>query len=701
MSSDRLLSALLRALQIYSDQQDIPRLLGTAVSLLTSLNNPRNVTLLTSQLLVAPALWSNPDGLRTSLSFMGVFHSSALRFLERERALNERGRNVPVVPNIESHLSLTEWTHAVIKGADEQSSASRHLLVLGGMLVGFGNQDDEILSRHFGETLRSALVKAANLALQESQHADDLSHCEIALVLNHSFTYLSDIERSKIEYDRLMPILMTSMLHSVNGLRSGYFIGAADPDVRQVSSQQFNWSKTSGSYQQVNTILTSPLISNLGPLSRLISHTLEHVQDSWLVLSAVEDLADFSRRLLMQWRQNKLSEIDASEEVEYLLDEARQITVPTLWKLLRSTLFAVVIVFRSAVGRLMGDGVLATNDNAPHMAQETLHAFRSLSFIHSRLGSTAFSQYTFTYLAALDVLASYPLDAEDFLKSTAPSELGSIPDHPLERCLDLFFLNTAEQLSFGLTPSISEQLVIAAAMPYLTSGGNPKLLPIFEAAHSNMLAVFSTPQNVDITTKHLPFYVDALFQVFPHNLSPRQFRFAFKNLIRLTSPPSRIAASQPMLAATLLEIVHDRVRSAPTSALPLPTTQGSIASPLAEAEEPIMPKFSEQAVLISTIVDSLPSLSHSLLEEWLPLTAALINCIPDLSMRDHCKRHFWDTLVGGEMDPERSQICVDWWTSRGGRETLLYGDEILGENEEDKYKMSGALEVEKPVLAKL
>lgn len=154
-----------------------------------------------------------------------------------------------------------------------------------------------------------------------------------------------------------------------------------------------------------------------------------------------------------------------------------------------------------------------TRIDASHIAQETLQALCSLSFIHSRLGSAAFSQYTFTYLAAIDILATYPSEVEAFLQSIAPSDLGRIPGHPLERCLDLFFLNTAEQFTLGLSPHLSEELVIAAATPYLITDGNKNLLPMFEAAHSIVLAVFSAPQNVEITAKHLPFYVDSLFRV--------------------------------------------------------------------------------------------------------------------------------------------------------------------------------------------
>lgn len=332
------------------------------------------------------------------------------------------------------------------------------------------------------------------------------------------------------------------------------------------------------------------------------------------------------------------------------------------------------------------------------MAQAILHSLRSLSFVFSRMGNVSFSQYTFTYLTSIDILANYPNHSAAFLDSIAPSELGNIPPHPFERNLDLFFLNTAEHFALVLSSRQNEDLLLAAASPYLITAGNSNLLPIFEAAHSVTLSVFSAPQNVDLTAKHLPFYVDALFRVFPHNLSARQFRLAFKNLIRVVSSPSRIAITQPMLAATLLDLVHERAIHAPNTPLPpnyVPTPINS--SELGSAPQSSVPDLSEQAVLILTLVDAFPCLSLALLEEWLPLTAEATQMIADPAMREYCKKHFWEVLVGGEMDPERSQICVRWWTSRGGRESLLYGDGVP----DDGYVMSGGLGEEEKAMAKL
>ncbi|THV99772.1 hypothetical protein D6D27_00741 [Aureobasidium pullulans] len=699
MSADRLLATLLRYLQSTSDQQDTPRLLGTALSLLTSLNNPLNITLLTSQLLSAPALWARPNALSSSLTFMSLFHSAAIKCHEREVA-DRHDYPLPLAarPHLESHLPLDQWITAVIKGADEHSSPANHALTIGGLMVGLASRHHDFMTTKLGLILRTAFVKAVNLALLETQPEDDLAHGSIVLPLNHAFTHLSDLDRAALDYDRLLPVLMSTTLHSSNGLRSAYFLGAADAELQQVSSQQFNWSSDSPSYQQVDSILKSPLISSLGPLSRLIAHTIDHVQDAWLVLSAVEDIADFSKRLGIQWRQNKLSEIDASEEAIFLHEEARTTTLPTLWRLLRSILFAIVIMLRSAVARAVGDVSLAAHKNAPHIAQATLHSLRNLSFIFTRLGNVSFSQYTFTYLTSIDILANYPTQSSTFLDSIAPSEPGQIPSHPLERNFDLFFLNTAEHFALILSPRQNEDLLLAASSPYLITAGNPNLLPIFEAAHSVTLSVFSAPQNVDLTAKHLPFYVDALFRVFPHNLSSRQFRLAFKNLIKVVSPPSRTAVAQPMLAATLLDLVHERAIQAPTAPLPPSYVPAQRTAPeLESAPKSSIPDLSEQAVLVLTLIDAFPCLSLALLEEWLPLTAAAAQMISDTDMREYCKKHFWEVLVGGEMDPERSQICVRWWTSRGGQEELLTADNPA----EDQFVMSGGLGEQDEIMAKL
>ncbi len=95
------------------------------------------------------------------------------------------------------------------------------------------------------------------------------------------------------------------------------------------------------------------------------------------------------------------------------------------------------------------------------------------------------------FLAAIDSLVQYPELAENFLRNIRPSDIGQIPVHPVERCLDLFFLNTAEHFPLVLSSEASEELLLTDAFPYLVTGTNCLLLEVFEAAHSLMLVVFA------------------------------------------------------------------------------------------------------------------------------------------------------------------------------------------------------------------
>lgn len=97
----------------------------------------------------------------------------------------------------------------------------------------------------------------------------------------------------------------------------------------------------------------------MGPLSRLTCNCLEVVQDPALVYFSVQKLAIFSRALATLWRQNKLSEIDVSEESNFLHTEALQTTIPVLWKILKTAMFACINILRMVMTRAIRDPSLA------------------------------------------------------------------------------------------------------------------------------------------------------------------------------------------------------------------------------------------------------------------------------------------------------------------------------------------------------
>lgn len=617
---------------------------------------------------------------------MSCFHTAATTLVREdhkyESEKSQPSTLYPDAPRIGGGMSREEWVRAVVKGADERSQRWRHIILLGGLLVGFEQQDQQGLPGSLRRTLEGALVQATNLALIEARHGDELAGQTICLVLNHSFPLLSDADRAKLDYDHLLPVLIGTSYFSSEGFQSAYFLGSIAVDTKEAAGGILSWSSSSQSARQVDRVLSRPLVSSMGPLSRLVAHTAENVKGSWLIQTMVDDLTGFTRALVNQWRQLKLSEIDVAEESTRLDDETRNKSLAALWKLLRSTLFATVIILRGVIGRLLNDSMLSSNAIAPVLATQTLQCLRNLYFISTRTGTDSFSQYTFIYLTSIDILSAYPSQSSEFLQSIAPVSLGQIPSHSLDRSLDLYFLNTAEHFALILSPQLNEDLLVTAATPYLAAGGNNHLLPIFEAAHSVMLSVLSAPQSADLAAKHLPFYIDALFRVFPNNLSPRQFRLAFKTLMRVSAPPSAISGSQPDLSGTLMELVHHRA----LTALDVPLKPAQVPSADAEADDAAL--LSEKAVLVITFLDALPYLPLDLLEDSLPMAAEMLHGIPDPGMRRQCQERFWDVLVNGEMDPERSQICVVWWGTQGGREMVV---RQAGVNQDGEPFMSGAL----------
>ncbi|KAF1809178.1 hypothetical protein P152DRAFT_484911 [Eremomyces bilateralis CBS 781.70] len=683
MAASGMLSTLLRSLQTYTEHQDTPRLLGSAVSLLTNLTNPRNLTLLTAQLLTAPAIWEQPEGVRTGLSVISVFHSAARALVHYDEQVEEG--NVPELLPGQVHpgggIRRDEWARAIVEGANEHSPKWRHLLVLSGLISGFHGNQPYGISSGLEKRLKSSFAPATNGALSELAAEPILASNTVAMVVNMTFEHLSDYDRTLFNYELLLPQLMGSAFFSNEGFQSAYVVGLIDPDLVEVPGGRLVWPKSSSSYQQLQRLLSRPLVSGMGPLSRLIAHSVEHSRDPVQVQGALDGLLDFSKSLLTQWRLNKLSSIDNAEQSRFVDQETISETLPAMWQVMKTALFAAIIILRGIMARVLADRALASDSTAPLLASHALHTLRNLYFVTTKLGTDSFTQYTFVYLTALDILSRYPGQSEVFLKEIAPLQLGAIPTHPLDRNLDLYFLNTSEHFTLVLSPAMLANLLIPASMPYLSKSSEQNLLPLFEAGHSVMLSVFCSPSSTELASKHIPFYIATLFSAFPSDLSARQFRLAFKTLMQVAAPPSILAARQPELPATLLELLHHLALNAPPDRMAVQHAPGSEGD-----SSPI----SEQAVYVLTMIDSLPYLSLDILEEWLDIAARLVNVLNADGMRVTCRERFWDVLMNGELDPDRSQISVVWWTTKGGADVLLHGAAAYGQEEEGVF-MSGAL----------
>lgn len=624
---------------------------------------------MTTQLLSNDILYPRPIEIARSRQIFSVFYTAVLRLIEDKQS--------PAHEQLRSALSVRDWVKAVVQGADEKSPRWRHTLLIGGLLLAFQSRKFEELPSDLRNKLEGALVTASNLALLQK---DPEPNCEmpVVFVLNHTFPLLSDTHRSEVKFDLLLPILVDATFFSREGLEQGYWLGAIDNDVRQLTGQKFNWPSRSRTFGKVNEIKSRSLVAGLGPLSRLMAHGIDNVQDRSLIVYSTNRIAEFSRTLATSWRQNKLSEVDPREEAQYLDQETINQTLPVLLQLLRDTIFAAVITLRAVVGRTLCDSALASDNTAPSLAMQTLHSLRDTYFIAHRFGLVSSSQYTFVNFTAIDILSRYQAQSEHFLEAIKPAELGRIPIHPLDRMYDLFFFNTAEHFTLTLSPRTNQELLFNSAAPYVDPRGDPRLGEIFEAAHSVMLAILAAPQNAVAATRNVPFYVETLLQSFPKPLTARQFRFAMKSVVQLAAPPSPIALSMPLMQAIVLDLLRERVEHASEDLLP---SNPDVPS---ESNQPL----SERAVLLLSIIDCLSSLPVPLLEDWLPLTADLLHKVTNPVQKQQCQQRLWNALSDGEMDVERAASCVAWWTSRGGREHVMLGEQP----EEQEYLMSGALQ---------
>ena len=625
------------------------------------------MTLLSAHILENEHLFPRPILLNQSRQIFSIFYTAALRFRE--------DKHDPAQELVRSNLTEGEWIKAVVQGATEKSPRWRHTLMIGGLLLAYAAREMEPLPLSLQQKLEGALVHSSNLALGSRDDPESLV-CVI-FVLNHTFNLLSDIHRLQLDYNMLLPVLFDTIFFSREGLEQGYWLGIIDQDVRPGPSQKFNWSTRSPSARRVQEIKSRPLVTSLGMMARLLAQSIEHTSDPRLILDTVNRLADFAKILLTSWRQNKLSEVHVLEESQYLDQETISATLPPLLHIFRDTMFATIITLRAVLGRLLCDQFMATDFNAPVLATRCLEILRNLHFISHRFGQTTSSQYMFIYFTPMDILSQYPRQAESFLASIKPQEAGRIPAHPLDRTLDLFFLNSAEHFTLTVPASTNAQL-LDAAFPYVQSQGDPRLGELYEAAHSVVLAVFAAPQNSDVIPRHIPLYVEILLQSFPQLLNPRQFRLAIKSVAKLAAPPSTIATVMPMVQAVIMDLLSHRFSQASEAILP-PSADVPI-----EGSKPL----SEKSVLHLAMVDSLSCLPVPLLQECLPITADLLHKINDPIQRNICQQRLWEVMSNGDMDVERAAACVCWWNSRGGRELVVYGELP----EEDEYTMSGALE---------
>jgi len=87
------------------------RIYASAATVLANLTNPLNVSLLSTQILMSPAIWHCQDGLQSAQRTLGVFRSATLGKIE--------------CPGLS--LGVEDWLNALIRGANQNGKVWWHI----------------------------------------------------------------------------------------------------------------------------------------------------------------------------------------------------------------------------------------------------------------------------------------------------------------------------------------------------------------------------------------------------------------------------------------------------------------------------------------------------------------------------------------------------------------------------------------------
>ena len=250
---------------------------------------------------------------------------------------------------------------AVTEGIHNLSPKWKHLLVYCGLLLGFEKDNRKsglgVGVRHIEMTL----VHLINFILSNETEQNWWSMHVISLTVGSIFNSLSKEAKVRLDHDLLLPLITKSTLFSDAALNHGYFLSTIDIDIVQDEGNKFCWRPNSLTYVQVRHLSNSPLVRLLGPLSQVVRFSIATIEETEVLDVFTLDLLTFSKSLDVQWRQNKLAEIDVREEDQFLVGETRSQTLPVLWRLLQTVGFAIVVMLRSLVETLLTISITPQN----------------------------------------------------------------------------------------------------------------------------------------------------------------------------------------------------------------------------------------------------------------------------------------------------------------------------------------------------
>lgn len=686
------------------------QLVQSSIYLLPTLKNPLNISLLTTEIIFSPTLF--PD-----IANQNVDLDLAVMLMEGFKAAADRKALIT-----DPTVSPLDWILSIYKSVENLAPAEqwRALPVLGGIILAITKSSPET-GKNIGGSLALSGYKVKMVEqlfvdfIHNTVHAHHKSKPQAGqlaaavVILSVVLPHLGDGYKKQLGAHLILPAAVELVYTSEKGL-----------DLPKVFRSLIIDSKSTSLNDKLNK---NPVFRHLNSLSLLIQfliHNSHPIQEVEVVFEALKHIVQFSELLASEY-QNLAAVIGA--------DAAE--TNNGLWRFIKFSLFSLSVSFQGYTSwLLLHINRKLFQKYAVPAATSIIKAFSNVYFVVAQISLSGFPTFDFVYYSCLDILLD-PAFAQvgisevvaelsvPFLKSKKDS-LAYIESDLVNRGRLIYLLNLDEHLvpllpfseevsSKKKTPTISNS-VLPLVTQLLTppeSESNITITyfqPVLESAHSVFLAIVSTPSQIlernngsrdgdvssDIqdksaetsstnTQKYLdhkiPEYLQTVLSLFPGVLSPNQFTLAITTVVRACSPPSPLYRVNMNRSEWILNQIHDKAQNDIQPGVPLPAELGTHAQNLndngqSNSDDKNIPVPTTRAVVISSLIHSLPYVHITLLETWLNKVVKLIQR-PDnfdktkIGPAYKLEQEYLETdlfqMISEELEQYKSTIGIKWW----------------------------------------
>lgn len=686
------------------------QLVQSFIYLLPTIKNPLNISLLTTEVLFSPTLFPVIVNNDVNLDLIVMLTEGFKAAANRKALITD-----PTVSPLDWALSI----HRAVENL-APNEQWRALPALGGIILGITKSSSDT-----GKNIGGGLTISGYQVRKFEQLFVDFIHNTVhvygkskpqagqlvssLVILSIVLPNIGNRYKQKLDTYLILPAAVELVYESEKGLALPTVFRSLISDTRSTTLN--------------DKLNKNPVFRHLNSLSLLIQfliHNSNPINDVEMVFQALTHIVNFSELLASEY-QNLATKIGA---------DAAEIN-NGLWRFLKFLLFSLSLSFQGYTSwMLLHINRKLFKKYSVSVAKSIIKAFSNVYFVVAQISLSGFPTFDFVYYSCLDIL----LDPQfalvgisetaaelslPFLKSKEAS-IAYIDSNLVNRGRLIYLLNLYEHLvpllpfsesepSKNRTTTISTHVLPLVTQLLTPPEGKSKITityfqPVLESAHSVFLAIVSTPSqalernngsrdanvisdaqnelthNSSADTQHyldnkIPDYLKTVLSLFPGILSPNQFTLAITTIVRAYSPPSPMYRVNMDRSEWILKQIHKKAQNEILAGVPLPAELGTHAQNLNNSGQPSVnekniPVPTTRAVVISSLIHSLPYVHITLLKNWLNKVVKLIQNPENFDKSKvgpayKLEQEYLETdlfqMISEELEQYKSTIGIKWW----------------------------------------